>query len=80
MKNNIDQELKQYYERQFDLFSHLGWKELLEDLEALYSAVNDLASVEDENTLFYRKGQMDVLNLLFDRRQACENAWADLNG
>ena len=77
---NIDQDLQQYYERQFDLFAHLGWKDLIEDLEELYSAVNDLATVENEATLYFRKGQMDVLNLIFDRKQACENAWKDING
>lgn len=80
MKNSIDRDLQHYYERQFDLFAHPGWKDLLQDLEELYTAVNDLGSVENEATLHYRKGQMDILNLIFDRRQACENAWKDLNG
>ena len=78
--NKVDQDLQKYYETQFDLFAHPGWKDLLEDLEQLYTAVNDLSSIDDENTLYYRKGQMDILNLIFDRRQACENAWKDLNG
>jgi hypothetical protein len=75
-----DIELQKYYENQFELFSTIGWKDLLEDLQELYTAVNDVNSVEDANTLFYRKGQIDILNLIFDRKNACETAWSDLNG
>ena len=78
--NKIDFNIQQYYERQFDLFSHYGWTDLLEDLQELYSAVSDISSIEDEATLYFRKGQMDILNLIFDRKNACENAWKDLNG
>lgn len=78
--NSIDRDLQEYYEKQFDMFSHPGWKDLVEDLQQLYEAVNDLATVENVETLYFRKGQCDVLNLIFDRRQACENAWKDLNG
>lgn len=77
---NIDFELQKYYETAFDMFAHPGWKDLLEDLQELYSAVSDITTVENEATLYYRKGQMDVLNLIFDRKTACENAWKDLNG
>ena len=76
----VDLDIQQYYERQFDLFSHYGWTDLLEDLQELYSAVSDISSIEDEATLHFRKGQMDILNLIFDRKNACENAWKDLNG
>ena len=76
----VDLDIQQYYERQFDLFSHYGWTDLLEDLQELYSSVSDISSIEDEATLHFRKGQMDILNLIFDRKNACENAWKDLNG
>lgn len=78
--NNIDLELQKYYETAFDMFAHPGWSDLLEDLRNLYSAIDDVSSIENEATLHYRKGQMDILNLIFDRKQACENAWKDLNG
>lgn len=77
---SVDRQMQEYYENQFDMFSHKGWADLIEDMQSLYDAINDLASVEDENTLFFRKGQADILNLLFDRKQACENAWQELNG
>ena len=75
----IDRQMQEYYENQFDMFSHKGWSDLIEDMQLLYDAINDLASVEDENTLFFRKGQADILNLLFDRKAACDNAWQELN-
>ena len=77
--NKVDQDLQNYYETQFDLFAHPGWKDLLEDLEQLYSAVNDLSTVDTESTLYFRKGQIDVLNLVLERRQDCERIWSELN-
>lgn len=78
--NRVDREMQEYYENQFDLFSHKGWRDLLEDLEELYKAVSDISTVENIETLYHRKGEMSILNLIFDRKQACENAWKDLNG
>ena len=75
-----DKELQNFYEEQFNMFSSKGWTDFLEDLQELYTAVDDLASVENEQTLWFRKGQLDVIQLILDRRAACERVWTELNG
>ena len=75
-----DKELQNFYEEQFNMFSSKGWTDFLEDLQELYTAVDDLASVENEQTLYFRKGQLDVIQLILDRRAACERVWTELNG
>ena len=74
-----DRELQDYYEEQFTMFSSKGWTDFIEDLQELYTAVDDLASVDNEQTLWFRKGQLDVIQLILDRRSACERVWTELN-
>jgi hypothetical protein len=71
-------ELQKYYEEQFSMFATAGWKDLLEDLKVLEDSVNTLSTVDNEQTLFFRKGQLDILELLFQRKAMCEKAYEDL--
>lgn len=71
-------ELQKYYENQFNLFIQEGWKDLLEDFENIKKSINDLSTVADEQTLFYRKGQLDILDLLLQRKTMCEKTYEEL--
>ena len=62
------------------MFSTVGWKDFIEDMQTLYDAVDDLATIDNEQTLWFRKGQLDILNLVLDRAKTYEAAWMDLNG
>ncbi len=74
-----DKELQEYYEEQFSMFSTKGWRDFIEDQQTLYEAIDDLATIENEQTLWFRKGQLDILNLILDRAKTYEAAWMDLN-
>lgn len=71
-------DLQKYYENQFNLFIQEGWKDLLEDFENIKKSINDLSTVADEQTLFYRKGQLDILDLLLQRKTMCEKTYEEL--
>ena len=75
-----DKELQQYYEEQFSMFATKGWRDFIEDKQTLYEAIDDLATIENEQTLWFRKGQLDILNLILDRAKTYEAAWMELNG
>lgn len=75
-----DKELQQYYEEQFSMFSTIGWKDFIEDIQTLYDAIHDLNSIENTETLWFRKGQLDIINLILERKKAFETAWNELNG
>ena len=75
-----DKELEKYYEEQFSMVSTVGWKDFIEDMQTLYDVVDDLGTIENEQTLWFRKGQLDILNLVLDRAKTYEAAWMDLNG
>lgn len=73
-----DKELMEYYENQFSMMSTGGWKELMDDLQKIKDNVNNLSLVSDAHELFFRKGQLDILELLLKRKEACEKVYEEL--
>lgn len=74
-----DKELQTYYENQWGLFAQPGWKDLMEDLQKLKDSVNNLSVVSDAHDLYFRKGQIDILDLLLKRKEACEKVFEELS-
>jgi len=74
----MDREIQQYYEGQFSMMSSKGWTDLMEDLQKFRASINELSTVVDEQSLFFRKGQLDILDLVLTRRQACEKAYEEI--
>jgi len=68
----------EYYENQFSMMSMVGWKELMDDLQKIKDNVNNLSLVSDAHELFFRKGQLDILELLLKRKEACEKVYEEL--
>jgi len=57
----VDKELQKYYDDRFSMMSTQGWLDLVTDLKEMQKAVDNLISVPDEKTLFFRKGQLDII-------------------
>ena len=70
----MDKDTQQYFDRYFDLFASEGWKQFIEDMEGNRDLMSDLMTVKDANDLFYRKGQVDVLNRIVNFQDSIENA------
>jgi hypothetical protein len=71
-------ELQKYYEDQFSLFIQPGWTDLIEDLQRIKDSINDLSLVTDTHDLYFRKGQLDILDLLLRRKHSCEEVYKQL--
>ena len=71
-------ELQRYYEETFSTMSTEGWKYLIEDLKKLEENLVNVRTVKDEQSLNYRLGQLDILDLILNRRQTCEDVYNDL--
>lgn len=76
----MEQSLQKYYEEQFSMMSTDGWKDLMDDLSKLKVSINDLSLVTDTQDLFFRKGQLDILDLLLSRHDTCEKVFQELQG
>lgn len=74
----MDKELQAYYEEQFNMMASKGWKDLLEDFSKLKTNINDVTLTTDTQDLFFRKGQLDILDLILKRKEACEKVYEDL--
>ena len=74
----MDKELQTYYEETFSMMATKGWSLLMEDFQALKASLNDLSTVADTQDLYFRKGQLDILNLVLQRKEICEKAYEEL--
>jgi hypothetical protein len=74
----MEQSLQKYYEETFSMMSTEGWKYLIEDLKKLEDNLVNVRTVKDEQSLNYRLGQLDILDLILNRRQTCEDIYNDL--
>ena len=54
-------ELEEYFNNYNELFNHVGFKQLLEELANNAKQLADLQTVKDQEELFYRKGQVAAL-------------------
>ena len=76
----MEQSLVTYYEESFSTMSTQGWTFLMEDLEKLKQQVENIRTVEDAHKLYYRQGQLDILDLMLNRKKTCEEVFEQLQG
>jgi hypothetical protein len=74
----MDKELQTYYEDTFSMMATEGWKALIEDLEKLKQELENIRTVKDAQTLSYRQGQLDILDLILNRKKTCEEIYEQL--
>ena len=72
-------ELQKYYEDRFDLFSRPGWRDLMEDVDTMLIPLNNVATIADEKSLQFRKGEISILTWLQTLKGVSERAYEDLN-
>ena len=72
-------ELQKYYEARFDLFSQPDWRDLMEDVDVMLNAMNNVSTIADEKSLQFRKGEISILVWLTTLKGVSERAYEDLN-
>jgi uncharacterized protein YjgD (DUF1641 family) len=72
-------ELQKYYEARFDLTSHQGWHDLLEDIDGMIENYSNLATISTVEELYKRQGQLDILNWIKSLREISQLAYEELN-
>ena len=71
-------DLQHFYDETFSMMATQGWVMMMEDFTKIKNTVNELSTVQDAHSLFHRQGQLDILNLLLSRKEACETAYESL--
>ena len=75
---SLDQETEQYYNKYFDLFGTAGWKQLIEELKQNALVINSVEATKDQNDLYVRKGQLNVLAYLINFETTTNNNYDEL--
>lgn len=75
----MNPELQKYYEQRFSMMATPGWGDLMEDVDGMINALNNLSAVEDEKSLQFKKGELSILLWLKNLRQVSSDAYEDLN-
>lgn len=74
----MDKALQTYYEETFSMMATEGWKALIEDFEKIKTSLNNVYTVKDEQQLKFRQGQLDILDLVLNRKAMCEEVYEDI--
>jgi len=74
----VDKQLEKYYEERFSTMATTGWKQFIEDVQGIFDAVNKVAPIQSEIDLFFRKGQLDILQWVLTLKESSEQAYEAL--
>ena len=74
----MDKVLEKYYEERFSTMATQGWKQFLEDVQGIFDAVNKVAPIQNELDLYFRKGQLDILQWVLTLKESSEQAYEAL--
>lgn len=72
-------DLQKYYESRFDMMATKGWKDLLDDIDEIVKALNNISVIKDEKDLQFKKGELSVFTWLQTLKQVSEKAYEELN-
>ena len=73
----MDKVLQKYYEDRFTMFTTQGWKDLVVDIEKIRDSIK-IEDIQDEKTLFARRGELRIMNWLINLKDVSEQAHKDL--
>lgn len=74
----MEKPLQQHYERMFEMFASDAWKDLMEDVEKVYTANNNIFAIQSEQELHFKKGQLDVLQWFRSMKSSYERSYEEL--
>lgn len=70
----IDPKLELYYRNMRELFRTAGWKQLIEDLTANGVTIDSVEMTRNNEDLYFRKGQLDVIANIVNLEGQLESA------
>jgi hypothetical protein len=70
--------LQKYYEDRFSMMATASWSDLIEDLENMKKPIEELSTIKTVDDLYFRKGQLDILNWLLSLKAVSELAYEEL--
>jgi len=57
---------KEILEQRLSLFTNDAWVSFSKELEEMAKSLENIQTIDDEKTLFLRRGQVDMLNMIIN--------------
>ena len=65
---------KEILEGRLDLFTNDAWVSFTKELEEMAKSLENIQNIPDEKTLFLRRGQVDMLNIIINLEETTKLA------
>ena len=65
---------KEILEKRLEVFSNEAWGLFSEELTSMAETLESIQTIDDEKTLFLRKGQVDILNMMINLEETTKLA------
>tara|TARA_R110002020_G_scaffold452138_1_gene666481 strand:- start:2 stop:232 length:231 start_codon:yes stop_codon:yes gene_type:complete len=69
----VEKENEKYIDAMFEMFRTKGWQMLMDDLSKNATVINSVEATTDNENLWFRKGQLDILTSLASLETQVEN-------
>ena len=73
-----DAALQRYYDNLFEMHGSAGWANLLEDLAHMEQNYNRVDAVDAENSVDFRRGQLNIVRWLLGHKELVERAYGHI--
>lgn len=74
----LDQALQKYYEDREEMMLSQGWKDLMADIKEMKSATNVLSIVKTNEDLWFRKGELSMMDWMLGLQEMSQSAFEQL--
>lgn len=74
----MNKELQDYYEERLSMMGSQGWKDLMEDVEAMLVATNSLDNVDSAEKLHFKRGEVSIMKWLLGLKEMSYKYYEDL--
>lgn len=68
-------ELQAYYERRLSMMGDEAWNDLMDDVREMLAATNRLDGVDSEQSLWFKKGEVSIMNWLLSLKDISEESY-----
>ena len=69
----MEKENEKYIDAMFEMFRTKGWQMLMDDLSKNATVINSVEATTDNENLWFRKGQLNILTSLASLETQVEN-------
>ena len=70
---------REVLEKRLDLFSTEAWDLFTEELTSMAQSLEKIQTIDDEKTLYLRRGQVDMLNMVINLEETTKLALDQLD-